>query len=180
MRHWNLLCLVALLAAALIAVSGVGVANAAGTSTSSNFKGKAAVYDRADPAYFVVNFTYSSGQLTGNWTWVDRSGTSYSGTLAFTPCAVSVPRPWSSTMSPITLSPQKGGTAMLNLMLSNITMTKTYVSDTTTCSGTTNPCIVIQTFDLGTVVGFKDSGFDSTTTAPGNPPPYGTLTLSVR
>src|SRR5215831_13153631 len=79
MRHWNLLFVAATLAAVLITLSGVGVARAAGPS--SNFKGKASAYDRTDPAYFVVNFTCSSNQLTGNWTWENSRKISYSGTL---------------------------------------------------------------------------------------------------
>jgi hypothetical protein len=198
MRRWNLLLVMALAAAVLITLSGVGVAQAAGTS--SNFKGKASVYDRTDPAYFVVNFTCSNNQLTGNWTWEDSLKVSYSGTLGkdaqghYASCLLTQNSDgsWMSSISSIPLVPQRGSPgATLTLTLSHIAKTKTYVSNTTTAmansSGCVNnssspPCIGIQTGGLGAAVGSMSPEPDFTS----NPgplsdadAPYGTLTLSV-
>jgi hypothetical protein len=198
MRRWNLLVVMTLAVAVVITLSGVGVAKAA--STSSNFKGKPSVYDRTDPAYFVVNFSCSSNQLTGNWTWENSLKVSYSGTLGkdaqghYASCLLTQngDGSWTSSISSIPLVPQKGSPgATLTLTLSHISKTKTYVSNTTTSMANTTgcvnnssnpPCIVIQTSGLGAAVGSlsHDTDFNS------NPgpladaeAPYGTLNLSV-
>src|SRR4051812_2358906 len=112
MRRWILIFVVAVQAAVLITLSGPMGAMAA---TSNNFKGKASVYYRTPPPgseyspYFVVNFTCSSGKLSGNWTWDTSNETSYGGTLTASGCSLSGP-PWSSgaSMSTITLSSRRG------------------------------------------------------------------------
>src|SRR5215469_17313013 len=139
MRRWNLLFVAALLAAVLIALSGPNGAMAASTST---FKGKPSVYYRNSGPYFVVNFTCSNGQLSGNWTYDIRTN-SFSGTLGtttdFATCALvpgNAAGSWSSSISPIPLYYLGSKTGTLTLVLSNISATKTYVSDT---SGTGPP-----------------------------------------
>jgi hypothetical protein len=202
MRRWNPLFLVvplflvALLAPALVTPNR---AMAAGAASQTNFKGKAAVYYRSSAAYFVVNFTCkpsgTTSTLSGNWTWETSSEASYSGTLAFTGCQLmqNTDGSWSSTMDGITLSPQGSiNTATLNLAFSNITRTKTYVSNTTTYSTPSNtsgcvdnpgtpppPCMVIQTFGLGAAVGADNDDFNSNPTPLPDPVPYGTLNLTL-
>src|SRR2546423_178525 len=108
MRRWILIFVVAVQAAVLITLSGPMGAMAA---TSTNFKGKAAVYYRTPPPgseyspYFVVNFTCQppstsggTSTLSGNWTWDTSSGTSYGGTLTASGCSLSGP-PWQSGTS---------------------------------------------------------------------------------
>jgi hypothetical protein len=193
MHRWNLLVLVALLAAILITLSGPSGAMAASPST---FKGKASVYDRSTPAYFVVNFTCTNGTLSGNWTWQNSLKVSYSGTLGppSASCALNPNGPpWSSSMGTIALVPQTGSTgATLTLAFSHITQTKTYVSNTTTYSTPSNtsgcvdnpstpPCIVIQTNGLGAAVGSKspETDFNSNPSPAPSPVPYGTLNLTL-
>jgi hypothetical protein len=193
LRRWNLLVLVALLAAVLITLSGPSGAMAASPST---FKGKASVYDRSTPAYFVVNFTCTNGTLSGNWTWQNSLKVSYSGTLgppsatcALTPSGAA----WSSSISTIALVPQTGSTgATLTLAFSLITQTKTSVANTTTYSTPSNtsgcvenpstpPCIVIQTSGLGAAVGSasRETDFTSNPSPAPNPIHYGTLNLTL-
>lgn len=175
MRRWNLLFLMALIAAVLTALSGPSGAMAATTST---FKGKASVYYRNSGPYFVVNFTCTGGKLSGNWT-NDTRTISYSGTLGSAGCALSGP-PWSSSMDKIPLfygGNPIGTGATLNLDLSNIGTTKTYVPDTTSCPNTSNPCIEIVTSGLGQLAGSSD--FNSNPSPAPNPVPYGTLNLTL-
>jgi len=198
MRRWNAGIVMALAAAVLIALGGVEVAQAAGTS--STFKGKASVYDRTDPAYFVVNFSCSNNQLTGNWTWENSLKDSYSGTLGkdaqghYASCLLTQNNDgtWSSSISAIPLVPQKGSLgATLTLTLSHIGKTKTYVSNTTTTMANTtgcvnnangSACIGIRSIGLGAAVGSMSPEPDFTSN-PGSLPdadaPYGTLNLSV-
>jgi hypothetical protein len=199
MRRWNLIIVMALAAAVLITLSGVEVAQAAGTS--SNFKGKASVYDRTDSAYFVVNFTCSNQQLTGNWTWENSLKVSYSGTLGkdaeghYASCLLTQNSDGSrsSSISSIPLVPQKGSLgATLTLSLSYISKTKTYVSNTTTAMANTSgcvnntstpACIVIQPGGLAAAVGSMPPDYPDFNSNPGPladaDAPYGTLNLSV-
>jgi hypothetical protein len=183
MRRWNLPVLMTVLVAVVLALSG-----AKGTpSPSMTFKGKPAVYYRTSSAYFVINLNCMGGSLNGsNWTWQPSSGPSFSGTLALAPnaalpCELNGP-PWSSgtSLDGLILTPQTSvntTTATLNLVLSDISKTQTFVKNTTTCpSG--SACIQIDTFGLGSKVGStSDTDFHSVS-ASGNP--YATLTLSVR
>jgi hypothetical protein len=193
MRRRNLLFLMALLAAVLITLSGPSGVRAASTS---NFKGKASVYYRSTPAYFVINFTCANATLSGNWTWENSLKVSYSGTLGppAASCALSSSGPpWSSSISTLTLVPQTGSTgATLTLAFLHITQTKTYVSNTTTYSTPSNtsgcvdnpstpPCIVIQTSGLGAAVESKspETDFYSNPSPAPSPVPYGTLNVTL-
>jgi hypothetical protein len=193
MRRWHLLVLVALLAAVLITLSGPSRARAASPST---FKGKASVYYRSTPAYFVVNFTCTNNTLSGNWTWENSLKVSYSGTLRppSASCALNPNGPaWSPSIGTIALVPQTGSSgASLTLALLHIMQTKTYVANTTTYSTPSNtsgcvdnpstpPCIVIQTGGLEAAVGSKspETGFNSNPSPAPNPVPYATLNLTL-
>lgn len=190
MRRWNLLFVAALLAAVLIILSGPGAAMAAGATSPTNFKGKAAVYTDAGP-YFVVSFTCSpssttSGTLSGKWTFEDSNGTSTSGTLAEgTACALTKSHQWSTASStgtaatptqPNSLQVSLNGVngtnvGTLNLYLTDISATKTAFGTTThtlpPCPTDSSACIQIDAVVSGT-------SFQSEAV-----PAYGTLNLTV-
>jgi hypothetical protein len=144
--------------------------------SSTNFKGKAAVYYRNSGPYFVVNFTCSSGQLSGNWTF-DTSDASYSGTVDSGNCSFSG---GSSSISNVTVS---CGTANCrsatvgNLALLNISAAKTYV-DNEYCPPPPNPlnpqCLVINA-SVTSTSGDTDT-FASKTADMAD---YGTLTIQL-
>jgi hypothetical protein len=192
MRRWNLLFVAASLAAALITLSGAGVATAAPPS-DNNFKGKAAVYFPNSDQSFVVNFTCLDGiggtshidAARSKWTVTFANGASFTGSLVEGTCISTISSDGSSVsvdITAITLSCVGNCAATLDtLELSNITNTKTFVSDVTTvnppqdpggCVGTVNPCITI----IATAAG---QSFNSTVPLNSNDIPFGTLTIQL-
>jgi hypothetical protein len=186
MRRWNLLFLVALLAAVLIIPRGAMAA----TSPSTSFKGRA-VAKNTDTHYFVVSFTCSpsgtTGTLSGGWTYEVSSTLSYTGTLGPAGCAlvsVNGGATWSTSpdgtnRNPLTIpllfgaNNTKVGT--LTLFLTDIGAQKTYFPDTTvTCPSTSNsPSRCIEVFT--DVLSLKDAGAFSSLNGG-----YATLNLSVQ
>jgi hypothetical protein len=177
MRRWNLLFVAALLVAVLITLSGPGAVMAAGASTT-NFKGKAAVYSRTTDSYFVVSFTCSNRMLSGKWTYEVSSSQSVSGTLGDAPCELTSTSPWSTlpgTMDATPLIYQGEVVGTLTLVLSNIVATKTYIPDTANCS-VSGPCILIRTSGFEVDGPPDEPDFSSTDPAPDY---YGTLNLTL-
>lgn len=171
MQRWTIAVLALLLAVALAAPSSA-LAQPPSTNT---FKGKASFYEGKD-TYLVVNFTCSSGNLSGNWTY-EADGQSYSGALVPTNCALSnTGGVWSGSFSdgPVSSNPPAvSGT--VGLTLTDVTRGKTYVPSTANNCGGSSPCIEGSFTSNTTGV----ASFDSSTATPEPGYGYATLTLSV-